>query len=69
MKEAKRRQSLVIRNKEENLSQAEILLKELNDRNKDLKLDFQQVTAQFDKYKQEYSDEVIQNIKNEAIYH
>jgi len=65
LKEAKRRQSLLIRNKEENLSQAEILLKELNDRNKDLKLDFQQVTAQFDKYKQEYSDEVIQNIKNE----
>ena len=65
LKEAKRRQSLLIRNKEENLSQAEILLKELNDRNKDLKLDFKQVTAQFDKYKQEYSDEVIQNIKNE----
>ena len=65
LKETKRRQSMMIKKKDENMSQAETLLKELNDSNKNLKQDLKQVTAQFDKYKQDYSDEVIQNIKNE----
>ena len=80
MQEVKRRQSLVISNKEENLSQAEILLKELNENNKTLKSDLElskkkvkesvgelkHVQEMFSKYRQEFSDEIIQNKVNEV---
>ena len=66
--------------KEDNLATAELLLKELNDSNKVLKeetadliahnteLDFEleQLKTSFDKYRQEFSDEIIQNKVNEV---
>ena len=80
LQEVKRRQSLVISTKEENLSQAEVLLKELNASNKTLKTELEQCQAMykqsceelrvvkenFDKYQQEFSDEIIQNKVNEV---
>merc|ERR1711962_918078 len=66
--------------KENNLATAELLLKELNDSNKVLKeetadliahnteldLELEQFKASFDKYRQEFSDEIIQNKVNEV---
>ena len=65
LQEVKRRQSLILSN---NLSQAEGLLKELNDCNKGLKTELEKVKEDYCQYKMEYNDEVIQNRVNEVEF-